>query len=343
MPWVFDENWWKYRNRREITYSEYEALQKYSTEADYIAPSVFSMKKLRYKKEIYDQIPVVGTNEEYKDTDNVNPAEGRFLTELDVSRNHKVCVIGQDIKTKLFKDEDPLGKRIKIGDDKYLVVGVNEKQGNVLGMSIDNIVIVPIGTFRRVFGGWEHESRGLTISLNVTDVSRIEAMKDEARGILRRVRNVAAADDDDFALNQRDQLPAFYSKLTGTLYMIIFVIGGVSLVVGGIGITNIMLVSVTERTKEIGIRKAIGAKQRNILSQFLIEAVAISSVGGILGIILGYLGGNAVLSLMNLSTGISLASVLIGFGFSTFVGVVAGFYPAWKGARMNPIDSLHYE
>ncbi len=343
MPWVFDENWWKYRNRREITYSEYEALQKYSTEADYIAPSVFSMKKLRYKKEIYDQIPVVGTNEEYKDTDNVNPAEGRFLTELDVSRNHKVCVIGQDIKTKLFKDEDPLGKRIKIGDDKYIVVGVNEKQGNVLGMSIDNIVIVPIGTFRRVFGGWEHESRGLTISLNVTDVSRIEAMKDEARGILRRVRKVAAADDDDFALNQMDQLTELYRKLTGTLYMIIFVIGGVSLVVGGIGITNIMLVSVTERTKEIGIRKAIGAKQRNILSQFLIEAVAISSVGGILGIILGYLGGNAVLSLMNLSTGISLASVLIGFGFSTFVGVVAGFYPAWKGARMNPIDSLHYE
>jgi putative ABC transport system permease protein len=260
-----------------------------------------------------------------------------------VSRNHKVCVIGQDIKTKLFKDEDPLGKRIKIGDDKYVVVGVNEKQGNVLGQSIDNIVIVPIGTFRRVYGGWEHESRGLSISLHVTDVSRIEAMKDEARGILRRVRKVAPADDDDFALNQMDQLTALYRRLTGTLYMIIFVIGGVSLVVGGIGITNIMLVSVTERTKEIGIRKAIGAKQRNILSQFLIEAVAISSVGGILGIILGYLGGNAVLSLMKLSTGISLASVLIGYGFSTFVGVVAGFYPAWKGARMNPIDSLHYE
>jgi putative ABC transport system permease protein len=168
-------------------------------------------------------------------------------------------------------------------------------------------------------------------------------MKDEARGILRRVRKVPPNEEDDFALNQQDQLTNLYRSLTGTLYMIIFVIGGVSLVVGGIGITNIMLVSVTERTKEIGIRKAIGAKRRNILSQFLIEAVAISSVGGILGILLGYLGGSAILAQMKLSTGVSLSSILVGYGFSTFVGVVAGFYPAWKGARMNPIDSLHYE
>ncbi len=342
-PWVFSEDWWKYRNRREISYTDYEALKKYSTEADYIAPTVFAMKKLKYKNEIYDQIPVVGTTEEYKDTDNSNPATGRFLTALEVQRNHKVCYIGEDVKNNLFKDEDPLGKRIKIDDEKYMVIGVNAKQGNVFGQSMDNFVIVPIGTFRRVIGGHGHEHGGISISLNVTDVSRLEAMKDEARGILRRVRKVSPADEDDFALNQQDQLTNLYKQLTGTLYMIVFVIGGVSLVVGGIGITNIMLVSVTERTKEIGIRKAIGARRRNILSQFLIEAVAISSVGGILGIVLGYLGGSVILAQMKLSTGVSLSSILVGYGFSTFVGVVAGFYPAWKGARMNPIDSLHYE
>jgi putative ABC transport system permease protein len=342
-PWVFTNDWWKYRNRREITYTEYKALKKYSTEADYISPAVFALKKIRYKDETYDQIPVIGTNEEYKDTDNVNPATGRFLTGLDVERNHKVCVIGDEVARNLFKGESPIGKRIKIDDDKYIVIGVNEKRGNVFGQSMDNFVIVPIGTFRRVLGGWEHEHRGLRIAMTVRDVSKIDAMKDEARGILRRVRKVNPADEDDFALNQQDQLTDLYRTLTGTLFGIVFVIGGISLLVGGIGIANIMLVSVTERTKEIGIRKAIGARRRNILSQFLIEAVAIASVGGILGIILGYLGGRAVLAQMDLSTGVSLASIGIGYGFSSLVGVVAGFYPAWKGARMNPIDSLHYE
>jgi ABC-type antimicrobial peptide transport system permease subunit len=125
--------------------------------------------------------------------------------------------------------------------------------------------------------------------------------------------------------------------------MIVFVIGGISLLVGGIGITNIMLVSVTERTREIGIRKAIGARRRNILSQFIIESIAIASIGGIIGIIIGYIGGTIILSQMNLTTGVSVAVIMVGFGFSAFVGVVAGFYPAWKAAKMNPIDSLHFE
>jgi putative ABC transport system permease protein len=340
-PWVITNDWWKYRNRKEITYREYEALEKYSSEADYISPTLFTLKKVKYKNEVYDQIPIIGTNEKYKDTEDINPSQGRFITELDVHRNHRVCVIGFDIAKNLFKDEPPLGKRIKLDNDKYVVIGVNEKLGKVFGQSMDNFIIVPIGTFKQVMGG--HSHRDLQITLMVNDVSRIEAMKDEARGILRRVRKVAPGEEDDFALNQQDQLTDLYKKLTGTLFGIVFVIGGISLVVGGIGITNIMLVSVTERTKEIGIRKAIGARRRNILSQFLIESVAIASVGGILGIVFGYLGGSTVLSQMDLSTGVSLSTILIGYGFSSFVGVVSGFYPAWKAARMNPIDSLHFE
>jgi putative ABC transport system permease protein len=338
-PWGFHDDWWKFRNRKEITYKEYEALAEYAKIPDYISPLVFSLKTAKYRTIAYEQVPVIGTNEEYSDTDNVSPEIGRFITELDVQRNHKVCVLGDDVAKNLFKDEIPLGKRIKLGTDKYKVIGVIERQGKIFGQSMDNFVIVPIGTFRRVLGG----HRGMRITLMVNDVSKLEDMKEEARGILRRARKIAPGDEDDFALNQQDQLTDMYRTLTSTLFAIVFVIGAISLVVGGIGITNIMLVSVTERTREIGIRKAIGAKRRSILVQFLFESIAIASVGGILGIIFGFLGGSIVLSQMNLATGVSLTSIIIGYGFSAFVGVISGFYPAWKAARMNPIESLHYE
>lgn len=338
-PWVIQGDFWRYRNRPDIDNKEYEALVEYSTEADHIAPQLFSMKRLSYQGEHIDQIFVIGTNEEYKFTDKVDPEVGRFITDLDVRRNHKVCVLGVDIAHNLFKNEDPLGKRIYIDDQKFKVIGVLEKKGSFFGQSMDNFAIVPIGTFRRAYGF----HRSMRIALNTEDVNRIEELKDEARGILRRVRKIAPLDEDNFAFNQQDQLTELYKQLTGVLFAIVFVIGSMSLVVGGIGIMNIMLVSVTERTKEIGIRKAIGAKKKNILSQFLIESVAVSSVGGLLGIILGFIGGSVVLSQMDLTTGVSLTSIMIGFGFSTFVGVIAGFYPAFKAAKLHPIDALHYE
>ena len=338
-PWVIQGDFWKYRNRKNITKDEYEALIEFSKAADYISPQVFSVKVVKYQNEKYDQIFILGTSEQYKDTDNIGLGEGRFLTELDIKRKHSVCVIGADLADNLFKNEDPLGKRIYIGERKYKVIGILEKRGKVFGQSRDNYAIVPIGTFQQAFG----RHRGFRIAMTVEDVSRLEDMKDEIRGIMRRVRKISPQDDDDFALNQQDQLTDLYRQLTGVLYAIVFVIGSMSLIVGGIGIMNIMLVSVTERTREIGIRKAIGAKRKNILSQFLIESISIASVGGLLGIICGFIGGSLVLSQMDLTTSVSISSIAVGFGFSTFVGVIAGFYPAWKAAKMNPIDSLHYE
>ena len=338
-PWVIQGDFWKYRNRKNIIKDEYEALMKYSKEADYISPQIFSMKVVKYKNEKYDRIFILGTSEQYKDTDNIGLGEGRFITELDVKRKHSVCVIGADLADNLFKNEDPLGKRIYIGDRKYKIIGILERRGKVFGQSRDNYAIVPIGTFQQAFG----RHRGFRVAMTVEDVSRLEEMKDETRGIMRRLRKIPPQDDDDFAINQQDQLTNLYRQLTGVLYAIVFVIGSMSLIVGGIGIMNIMLVSVTERTKEIGIRKAIGAKRKNILSQFLIESISIASIGGILGIIFGFIGGSLVLAQMDLSTSVSVSSIAIGYGFSTIVGVVAGFYPAWKAAKMNPIDSLHYE
>jgi putative ABC transport system permease protein len=338
-PWIIQNDFWKYRNRKEVRYKEYEAIAEYSKIADYVSPEVFSMKVVSYKAEKLDQIIVIGTNENYKETSNAFPQVGRFLTSLDVKNNHKVCVLGSELASNLFQQENPIGRRVKIGPERYTVIGVLEKKGSFFGQSMDNFAIVPIGAFRNVFGG----HRGLRIAVMINDPDRLEDLKDELRGIMRRVRKTPPAEEDDFAINQQDMLTQLYSQLTTTLFMIVFVIGGISLLVGGIGIMNIMLVSVTERTREIGIRKAIGAKRKNVLSQFLIEAILVSSIGGIIGIILGYLGGSVILGKMDLAIGVSVTSIAIGFGFSTMVGVLAGFYPAYKASSLNPIDSLRYE
>ncbi|MEJ2545971.1 MAG: ABC transporter permease, partial [Calditrichaceae bacterium] len=325
--------------RKEVTWKEYEAIDKFATLADAVSPQVYSTKRVSYKQEKYDQIAILGTNEDYMTVANAYPEVGRFLTPLDVQNNHKVAVLGSELATSLFKEENPIGRRIKIGSERYSVIGIFEKQGTMFGQSMDNYVVVPIGTFRRIYGG----HRGLRIAVLTNNPDQLEELKDQLRGIMRRVRKTKPADDDDFAINQQDMLTNLYAQLTSTLFMIVFVIGFISLLVGGIGIMNIMLVSVTERTREIGIRKAIGAKRRNVLSQFLIEAIMVSSLGGLIGIILGYGAGTFILSLMDLTIGVSVSAIAIGFGFSTFVGVLAGFYPAYKASNLNPIESLRYE
>jgi putative ABC transport system permease protein len=338
-PWVITDDYWKFRNRDDITYKEYEAIDKYATLADAVSPQVESMRQVSYGTETYEQIRVVGTNEDYMETANVYPEVGRFFTSLEVMNNHHVVVLGAELASNLFGQVNPIGRRIKIDSKKYQVVGILEKKGTVFGQSMDNYAIVPIGTFRGIYGG----RRGLSIAVMTNNADNLEALKDQLRGIMRRVRKTNPLAEDDFAINQQDMLTDFYAKLTGTLFMIVFVIGGISLLVGGIGIMNIMLVSVTERTREIGIRKAIGAKRKNVLSQFLIEAIVVSSIGGFIGIIFGYAGGSVVLSTMHLTIGVSISAILIGFGFSSVVGVLAGFYPAYKASKLNPIDSLRYE
>jgi putative ABC transport system permease protein len=338
-PWVITDNYWELRNRKEVTWKEYEEIEKFASLADAVSPEAYSMKRVSYKQEKYDEILVLGTNEDYMATSNAYPDVGRFLTPLDVQNNHKVAVLGSELATNLFKDENPIERRIKIGSERYRVIGIFEKKGTMFGQSMDNYAVVPIGTFRRIYGG----HRGLRIAVLTNNPDKLEDLKDQLRGIMRRVRKTRPADEDDFAINQQDMLTNLYAQLTGTLFMIVFVIGGISLLVGGIGIMNIMLVSVTERTREIGIRKAIGAKRKNVLSQFLIEAVMVSSIGGLIGIILGYAGGSLVLGTMDLTIGVSISAILIGFGFSSLVGILAGFYPAYKASNLNPIESLRYE
>ena len=338
-PWIITDDYWKYRNRKNITWNEFEAIEKYSTLADYVTPQLVSMKTIGFKENKFENVPVLGTTNNFIETSSVDLGEGRFLTELDIRNKVPVCVLGAELATKLFDTKNPIGKRIKIDGLKYRVVGVFEKQGEFFGQSRDNYAVVPIGTFRNVFG----RHRGLQIAVLTENPDNIEDMKEELRGILRKARKVKPGEEDNFSINEQNQLTGFYESTTSTLYAIIIVIGAVSLLVGGIGITNIMLVSVTERTKEIGLRKAVGAKRKNVLSQFLLESVAISSIGGFIGIFAGIIVGSIILNMMTVEGGVTFSSVAVGFIFSTFVGIVSGFYPAYKAANMNPIDSLRYE
>jgi len=284
-----------------------------------------------------ERVSIEGTSEEKANS--VYPKYGRDLTALDVENRRQVCVIGWEVADRLFEDEDPIEKRIKIGGRQFKVIGVLEKQGSVFGHSLDQEVRIPHGVFYKLFG----RRRGLTIVAKVKDPAYIEEAKDEIRGILRRVRGVAPDEEDDFAINQMDMILQMYNSLTSALYAAAVGVGAISLLVGGIGIMNIMLVSVTERTREIGIRKAIGAKKRNVLWQFLIESVVISAFGGIIGIGLGFAMGKLVAAVSPLPSTITPWSIILGLGFSSALGIFFGLYPASKAARLNPIDALHYE
>jgi putative ABC transport system permease protein len=335
--WFDREGWEKYRNRKDLTMKEVNALKEYMTLASAISPAVSTRRTVKYGSKSLERVSINGTDEEK--TRSAFPKYGRDLTELDVANRRNVCVIGWDVADHLFKNEDPIGKRIKIGGYHFKVVGVLEKQGSIFGHTLDQEVRIPIGVFFKLFG----RNRWITITVKVKDTELIEDAKDEIRGILRRVRKVPPGKEDDFSINQMDLLMDMYKNLTTALYAAAIGVGAISLLVGGIGIMNIMLVSVTERTREIGIRKAIGARRRNVLWQFLVESVVISAVGGIIGIGMGFGLGKLIAAISPLPASVTLWSIFLGLGFSSAVGIFFGIYPASKAARLNPIEALRYE
>jgi putative ABC transport system permease protein len=338
-PWVITGNYWELRNRPEVTLDDYDILKEKVRTANWISPQIEAMRTIEYRNKSLEDVLTVGSNEQYVFTDNAEPEYGRFFTDLEVYRARPVCVIGQNVWEELFKGQDPMGKRIKINGYPHRIVGVLKKMGSFFGFNLDNQVIIPYTTFQ----GISFHHRGITISFRTEDPRRLDDLRDEIRGEMRKIRKLAPAEDDNFAVNQQTMLTDFYNKLTGTSYLVVFVIAAVSLLVGGIGIMNIMLVSVTERTKEIGIRKAIGATRRNIIMQFLSESVTISSLGGVIGIIAGVLIAQILLSKIKLDASVSLTTILIGYGFSALVGIVSGLYPAVRASKLHPIDALRYE
>jgi len=338
--WLSRTDWLEARNRKDITLErEGRAIKEYATLVKAVAPTVSAQRTVKYESEKLKNVQVTGTTEDYAVTSNVVPEYGRMLTKQDVDHRRNLCVIGWEVADKLFKNKNPLGRRILIGGYKFRVIGILEKRGSFLGHNLDTEVIIPIGLFQKLYGS----RRWLTIEVKIADPALIEEAKDELTGILRRVRKVDPRKENDFAINQQDMIADLYKRLTTALYAVAFGVGSIALIVGGIGIMNIMLVSVTERTREIGIRKAIGARNRDILWQFLIEALAVSSLGGVIGIIVGFVLAKIVASATFLSATVSPISVIIGILFISLVGIFFGIFPAYKAAKLDPIHALRYE
>jgi len=285
---------------------------------------------------------ISGTNENYEVIKNVTMATGRFITKVDVDSNARVAVLGPTVVTNLTGDPntDLIGKTIKINNVPFQVIGVTTATGSTGFMSSDNMILAPITTVQERLIG-KKNLRSILVSASSAD--QMQTAQDEITIALEQAHKIQAGKADDFTVQNQADILASMQGVTQTLTMLLGGIAGISLLVGGIGIMNIMLVSVTERTREIGIRKAIGAKSSDILLQFLIEAIVLSVLGGGIGIVIGTAGSGLIGAALKMSTSISLASVFVAFGFSAAIGIVFGVFPARKAAAMDPIDALRFE
>ncbi|WP_088188308.1 ABC transporter permease [Desulfosporosinus sp. FKA] len=285
---------------------------------------------------------IMGTTQDYQEIKNVTMATGRYITTDDVDKGARVAVLGPTVVTDLFGDANAsvIGKVIKINNVPFQVIGVTTATGSTGFMSSDDMITAPISTIQERLLG-KKTVRNILVS--ATSADQMQAAQNQITAELERAHKIQAGQNDDFTIqNQADMLQTM-TGVTQTLTMLLGGIAGISLLVGGIGIMNIMLVSVTERTREIGIRKAIGAKGMDIMLQFLIEAIVLSILGGGIGIVLGFGGSTLAGKALKMSTSISPMSVLVAFGFSAAIGIIFGVFPARKAASMDPIDALRYE
>jgi putative ABC transport system permease protein len=325
--------------RRDLTVADAEAIAALSRSAAHVKVENERSDDIRLGTTRLRRIPVKGVHGDYAEVDRSELLEGRHLTQNDMSRRRAVTVLGHEVWEKLFDNRSAIGHEVRIGDFKYLVVGVAAKKGSVFGQSQDNYAIVPLSAWQKVYG-----SRGsVSISVAAVDEASFELAQDEARAILRARRGVAPGKPDDFGIVTAEMFMDLYRNFTSAAFIVLVGVAGLSLVVGGIVIMNIMMVSVTERTREIGIRKALGAKRRDVLMQFLVEAATLSLTGGAIGVMLGISLALVVAAISPLPAAVSWIAILLGLGMSTGIGLLFGIYPAARAARLDPIVALRFE
>ncbi len=326
----------------ELTLEDALVLKKQIEGVENLAPVIISSsnsssKKLNHSSTLYGVYPL------YQDINGQYVETGRFINYLDLKHRRKVCVLGREVVESLKLGENPVGKFILIDNVPVKIIGIMEKKGSFFGQSMDDYVFMPFTTVIDIKG--KNLKKHIYIQLTVKNLSNIEQVKHQIKTILRKRHNIKEDEDDDFKVETQEDILKSFEKTTSVITLIVAGIVGISLLVGGIGIMNIMLVSVSERTKEIGIRKAVGATKKNILYQFLVESVILSLTGGVIGIVLGVLFGFLISRLIPNFPGmyVPFKGILLAFFFSSLVGIIFGVFPAYKAAQLNPIDALRYE
>ena len=332
------DDWVENQKRRYLYMPDMDAVAAACSNCKAVGASVNSRGQVKFGREYVDS-QIQGYTADTATILGTDLDGGRLISQYDVDHARNVCVIGSDVVDTLFPNVDAIGKMLTIDNRPFEVVGVGVKQGSVLGQSRDNWVILPLTVHQKMYGA----RRSITIYAKAFDEKHVPAAESEIRLALRARRHVAYTANDDFALNTNDNFLQIWANISQTFFAVTIGIASISLIVGGIVVMNIMLVSVTERTREIGIRKAAGARRRDILIQFLVESATLAMVGGIIGILLGASIAVSVAYLTPLPASIKWWAVALGLGVSTSVGLFFGIYPATKAANLDPIVALRYE
>lgn len=337
-PWDDDVEWWEIAGRKEMEVDYVDFLAERSRYATDISAAANLNVNIRYKENNAERVQMSGTTANHLEIQGLDISEGRMYTQEEVRTAVNVVVIGASLKEALFEEQDALGKQIRIGGQRFTVIGVLEKQGSFLGLGdADNVALIPIYAYNEIYG----LRRGIQIGVKFANEATFEEGQYEIEGLMRQARQLDAAEENDFAINKPEAFKEILEGFKNGLYAVGFGLVALSLLIGGIGVMNIMFVSVRERTKEIGIRKAVGAKSWEILTQFLIEAIAICVTGGIFGVALAAIAtffiDQAFTATMNFGV------IAIAFLICTMVGLLFGFIPAYRAAKSDPIESLRFE
>lgn len=327
------------RSNKNVTWDDYEYVRDNMTLADSVGLEVRRLGNVKYKTETIEDIDVRGVTANMGGIDKEEPATGRYMSEADNIHRANVAMIGTDVVKRFFTGTDPIGKSIYIDGEEYEVVGVAKELGSAFGQSQDSFVYIPIQTWRKVYGSEE------TMNINVKAISAemMQPAEDEARMLMRARRHLTPKQDDTFGVVEPAAIMELYNSLTGSLASGSIGIVAIFLVIGGIVIMNIMLASVTERTREIGVRKSLGATRRDVLLQFLVEAGVMATIGGVLGVVIAVVISFGLGHITGFQMDLPIRWVIIGVGAAAAVGVFFGVYPAYKASKLNPIEALRFE